>query len=196
MIDKTPFCNHGVNTGAVVGEKSTHFNGSSYIRIPDSPSLSPIAEMSAAIWVKGTNLNNYIFSHYDFSLNEKAFAIRYSSSNRMTIYISADGRSSGGNFKNYISSIIFFDDIWHLVGFTFNAGTLKIFADGVEDAIPTKQVDDAITTIYNSSADVMVGCCLSSNIPSLLFTGDLARPKIWKRTLTDAEWKEVFDKGR
>lgn len=206
--DKTPYSNHGTPYGTAYttdrmgqADRAMSFNGSSdLVRIPDSPSLSPTVEMSAMIWVNGAaQAGKGILTNFDVGTAQRAyifFSTNLSPHDKFRVYISNNGTGNTGHRKDYNSSIVVLDNTWHLIGFTFNAGILKLYADRVEDTNPTKTQDDAITTIHNSTADIMVGCYLSSDAPSGLFTGDLARPRMWNRSLTATEWALAFDQYR
>jgi len=201
FTDRTPYNNHGANNGADVDTDHSTFvaANSDYVRIPDSVSLSPTVAMTAMIWVKGT-AQDYIgvLEHFDTGVNQRSFALWTSSSSPydvIRVLVSDDGNYAGHS-KDYTSSIVVFNNTWHLIGFIFDAGTLKLFVDGVEDTNPTKSSDDAITTIHNSTADIVVGCTLSNNTPAKFFSGDLALPKIYNRALTPAEWMLAYDQTK
>ena len=199
--DRSPYSNHGAVTGATVGAKWTSFNGTTdYVRIPDSVSLSPVNAMSAFAWVKGAaQSGKVILSHFDTGINQRSihFGSNPSGSfNTMRILISDDGTFDVGHRKNYFSSIVAFDNTPHQIGFTFDAGALKLYVDGIEDTNPTKTSDDAITTIHNSTADVMIGCYLNSDVQTGLFTGDIAKPRIWNQAITPTEALLWFDQTR
>ena len=199
LTDRTPHSNDGVNSGATVGADYTTFNGTSdNIRIADSESLSPTSAMTAVCWVKGAASNHSILTKYEVATANRSYALScggYAPFNKFRAVISSDGLFTA-NYKVYESSIITFDSNWHLIGFSFDAGTLKLYSDGVEDVNLTKYVDHAITTIHNSTADVMVGCYLSSDTPTSFFAGDIAKARIYNRALTPSEWLLAFEKER
>jgi len=196
--DLTPYENRGTNNGADVDTDHSTFvsANSDNVRIADTEALSPTSAMSSFIWVKGgTGGQRFILSHYDYGINQRAFCLA-TYTNKLGCYMSDDGTLDAGHAKYYVSSIVSLDNIWHLVGFTFDAGTLKLYIDGVEDTNPTKTEDDAITTIHNSTADIMVGCFLNSDAPADFFGGDLSGAKIYNRALSPQEVKSLYDKGR
>lgn len=199
FTDSSPYSNHGTGSGTQLGgsptfqadhmgqsNMSTPFNGSDdYIRIPDSVSLSPTSKISVFCWVKGSaSAQSTILSKYDTGIDQRSYSM-WVSTDKLRSIISDDGTYT--NIKDYRSSIVAFDNTWHFVGFTFNAGTLKLFVDGIEDTNLTKTTDDTITTIHNSTADATIGCYLNSNAPTSFFDGDLATPRIWDRNLSADE---------
>jgi len=191
MTDLTPYSNDGQNVGATVGADYSTFNGTTdVIRIPDTISLSPTSKISVFAWINGsTVLNIAILSHYDIFGAQRSFLVRSSTINpydKLRVVISDNGDLIG-HAKIYDSSVTAFDNTWHLIGFIFDAGTLKLYIDGVEDTSTTKIQDDIITTIHDSTADVMIGCYLNNNVPNNFYAGDIAKPRIWKRELSADE---------
>lgn len=72
---------------------------------------------------------------------------------------------------------------WYHVAFTFNAGVLKLYVDGVEVTPTTKEVDDSITTIFNSSAQFRIG-----NYDSLGYhNGSICDVRVYSPVKTAAE---------
>jgi len=169
------------------------FNGSSsYIRIPDSAEFNVGSYVSVFTWVKGGLSNNGIFAQYDFGTAQSSWYIRRVL-NTLKVYISDNGTTSIGHRKIYYTGDIF-DDDWHFIGFTFNAGVLKIYIDGTEADV-TKEEDDAITSIYNSTADVTIGCNLDSDSPHDFFTGSIDEAQIYNAVVSGAQIKENYLSG-
>ena len=210
FADKTPYENAGTSANAPVfttdrmgqSDRAMTFiaTNSDNVRIPDSESLSPTTAMTAMIWVKGAAQNDgRFFTHWDTGATQRAFGIvttDFFIYNKLKVFVSDDGSYSPGHRKRYDSSIVVFDNTWHLVGFTFDTGTLKLFIDGVEDTNPTKVEDDAITTIHNSTADVMIGCDLSSDTPTDFFNGDISGARIYDRALSPTEITMLYEQYR
>ena len=202
MTDRTPYSNDGQNTGGDVDTDHTTFisANSDYVRIADSASLSPTSAMTAVVWVKGAaQAGKAIFNQFDGAANQRSFLMYtngISPYNKLKIIVSDDGTVNSGHRKSYESSLVAFDSTWHLIGFTFDAGTLKLFVDGVEDTNSTKTNDDAITTIHNSTADVTIGSYLNSDVPTSFFSGDLAKARIYNRALTADEMLLIYDKEK
>ena len=198
--DLTPYENHGTAASAAnfVADRMGHttramtFNGSSdNVRISDSASMSSVSAMSVFTWVKGVaQSSKMIITHYDTGPSQRAFRLasfHSSPYDKMRLIISDDGTFDSGHRKDYSSSIIVFDNTWHQVGFTFDAGSLKMYIDGIEDTNTTKAYDDAITTIHDSTADVMVGCFLFNDAPADFFGGSIADVRMYNRALSESE---------
>lgn len=98
-------------------------------------------------------------------------------------------------YKQYESSVTAFDSTWHYVGFTFSSGTLKLYVDGVEDTSVTKRADGAVTSIPNSSADIMIAADSPSS-PANIFTGDIDEVSIATTEWTAAWIKASYETKR
>ena len=197
--DLTPYENRGTNNGAAVGSLYSTFvaSESDYIRISDNDSLDITPAMSAFIWLKKDTLaNSAALTKYDSGIDKRSWRINSSNSSPykvLRITISDNGTFDANHLKDYFSSIDVFDNTWHYTGFTFNAGVLKLYIDGIEDTSVVKTEDDAITTIFTSDCDVIIGATLSTNTPLLFYDGDIAKASIYNRALTPEEILLLFD---
>lgn len=196
MSDCTPFMNDGVNAGAVIGTKATYFGGKADIRISNSSSLKFTNKMSAAIWVNGAPQDATLLSCYDAGTDQQRCFRLCTFASGMRAAISDNGTFDVKHVMDYGSNTTILDDSWHLVGFTFDTGDLKLYVDGIQDKDIYLYRDASITSIHNSTIDTMVGCYLNNNLPTYNLTGDLFRPRMWNRALTDREWKEWYDKTK
>lgn len=120
-------------------------------------------ELSALIWVYPENEAETFFGHAGLPSQYGWIFQRLSSSPSyadlsafITFLISTDGTAAAGAAKYYTSSLKQKAFSWGLQGFTFNNGTLDLYIQGVLDPSPTKTWDPAITTIHNSTADILV----------------------------------------
>ena len=131
------------------------------------------ATLSCFVWVKATAAGTYIFCQNDDN-DDRAFAVLGDAGGEFRVIISDDGTFDAGHKKLYVSSLIALDNTWHFIGFTFNAGVLKLYVDGTLDPNPTKTFDDAITTIHDGAADLTIAARLDTDVPEKFFEGDLA----------------------
>ena len=135
-----------------------------YVNIPDyDPTGGSGAKLSVFCWVWiDTDNAGFIVCHWDTGASKKSFTMRgYSNSGTyLQIDLSSDGSK---NEKRYRGSTQLDDSTWHLIGFTFNAGTLKLYVDGVEETV-TKVYDNSISALYNSTVDLMIGAGLDSSV--------------------------------
>ena len=195
LKDSTPYENVGNKYGSVLKFLGTD---SDYVRIPDSASFAGGANISAFAWVKGIAQDSrYVMSQYDGPAIQRAWSISTSNISpysNLRVLISDNGTFDAGHRKMYYANNVAFDDTWYFVGFTFNAGILKLYIDGVEVDV-TKTYDDAITSIHNSTADIIVGSGLANNVPTSLITGSIGDSRIYNRTLTPAEVLTMYQGG-
>lgn len=193
--DASPYKNSGDINGAIRepdmrGLKFDGAGGGDYIRIPAADSLNTSSKTSAFVWVKGEEQGTTVFSKYDYTKQKRSWSVMSDGSapnKKMRIIVTDDGAWNVGHKKQYASSVDVFDNTYHLAGFTFNSGVLKLYIDGVEDTNPTKIYDDAITSIYSSDVDVMVGSSLNNNVPAATFTGYIDQPDIKSMVRSDTE---------
>jgi hypothetical protein len=169
------------------------FNGvNDYVNagnIPVSNSMSTFAWMKA-----GAKASQAIIGKYDSGLNARSWYVLSDNGagSKLSVVLSDDGSFDASHRKNYVGSLTAFDGSWHHVGFTFNAGVLNLYVDGVLDTNPTKTYDAAITSIYSSTTPVTVGAVLSSGAPANFLNGSIDEVRIWNRALSASEIRQQY----
>jgi len=157
-------------------------------------------ELTVLVWQKYFALatTKYLISHWDDVLDQRAWTMRYAASNKVTVLITDDGLGGVGHLKNYTTSITGWSNSswWMLIGFTFNNGTLTLYANGVPDTNPTKTTDSAITTIHNSTVALVLGCTLSNGAWSTGAQCAVGEALIFNRALTAIEIRNYYDLTR
>lgn len=151
-------------------------------------------KMTAMAWVKGVSqTNRAIIGQLDTNA-QRSWAVYSGTNGKLRVVLSADGGAT--NSKDYIStaSIGGFDGKWHLVGFTFSAGTLSLYVDGQATTV-TKTVDGTCASLYDSTAALTMGCDLASGTQSNLYTGLLDDTRIYSETIPTAQIKEMYYSG-
>jgi prepilin-type N-terminal cleavage/methylation domain-containing protein len=154
------------------------FNGSlsqyAWIDDDDGPLFNFGSYMSAFVWVKGGAQENMgIFGQYNSTGDQRSWIIR-TTQNRVYITISDNGTANTGHLDSS-NSVVALDDKWHQVGFTFNSGTISIYADGVSQSNTVVE-----TTLYNSNANVVIGAW--SN-PISYFTGQIDDARLYNQPI-------------
>ena len=185
MPNITPASNQNA-TGKVDG--ADIFDGTDdRVVISDNNSLDTGANITVEAWVKGSSQAYKVFTaHCDSGTNQLSWKFYTAATTKLRIDISDDGTYNVGHRKRYDSSIDVFDNNWHHVVFTFNS-TLTIYIDGNADTSPTKVYDDAITSLHNSTADVLIGAFLSSGTPAQFYNGSIDEVRI-SNTARSADW--------
>ena len=159
-------------------------------------------EMSAFIWAKGNEqISKSFFGQggAGVGINKRSWRLMtgdWSFEDKLAVYLSDDGTASFGHRKYYYTdSAIAFDNYWHHVGFTWNSGTLKLYVDGKEASV-TKDNDDAITSLYNTDADVSIGCDVTIPPPATyLFAGYLDEAYIFNKQASITEIDNIYLSG-
>lgn len=204
VLDSTPYSNNGANFGGTTiggatdnhgqSGRATTFDGvNDYI---NCGVITAYPSMSIFIRVKGDlNKDKNIISKYNSTGAQRSWMIwpGTGTGSTMRVIISDDGTRIG-HTKDYTSSLTIMDNTWHTIGFTFSAGTLKLFVDGVEDPSPTKTTDDAIVTIFNSNQPILIGWNQESGFG--YFTGSMSDARIYNRALSQTEIIQLYNSYR
>ena len=70
-----------------------------------------------------------------------------------------------------------------------------MFVDGVKDTSVTKTQDDAITTIFNSTAALGFGCILASGTPAGIETASAQRFRLYNIAKSNADILAIHNLG-
>ncbi|MEO1096707.1 MAG: LamG-like jellyroll fold domain-containing protein, partial [Bacteroidota bacterium] len=196
--------NGTVNGATLIADREGNTNGAysfdgvdDEITILSQPALNMTQALSVSVWVKaiphstGDNAGIVIAKH-DGSGNERSWsigtnAVGSSIGSRMQVTVSANGTNQSNAFKTYYTSIDVFDNTWHHVAFTFDAGTLKLFVDGSEDTNAVKYIDGNISTLHTSTTSVTVGHHYMSGVPSKFLEGDIDDVQIYAQSLDEQQ---------
>ena len=151
------------------------------------------SKMTAFAWVKGAaQTNKAIVGQLDTNA-QRSWMIYSGTGGALRVLLSADGAIV--NSKDYITTVALpFDNKWRLVGFTFNAGTLSLYVDGVVAAV-TQTVNGTCASLYDSTAALTMGCDLATGVQSNLFTGNLDEIRLYNETIPTAQIKEIYHAG-
>ena len=104
----------------------------------------------------------------------------------------SDNGAYADHFKVITSSAVVFDNSWHLVGFTWNSGTLTAYVDGLASGAMSGPATG--TSIYNSTADITIGCGLST-APAMYFSGLLDEARLYNAAIPTSQIKEQYYAG-
>ena len=175
---------------------SIHINGTGSQSIAISnfePSGGAGATLSVMQWVRvpygfaaGCSM-----SKFDYGVTKRAWTVLVNAY-KFRVIVSQDGGIT--NWKVYDSPNRIDTNIWQMIGFTWNSGTLKLFIDGVE-ITPVKTSDAAITTIHQNDRRVMIGCQLAANNPVTNWSGKIGASWIWSDVLTPTEVTNLYRHG-
>jgi hypothetical protein len=184
-------------TGVVSG--GAHFNGTGYIRVPDSPSLDlpgargtiaafvridPSSNMSNEFGVSKESSSSYPSTiGYEFLIRESAagkWVEYYVISNGSTInYIGNDG---GESLK---------DALWHHIALTWSGPGGKVLA--YRDGVVVAECNQTISTLNNIPEPLLIGAYRWNVPPGILrrMLGDMDEVRIYNRALSADEIRQL-----
>lgn len=116
-----------------------------------------VANLSVFGWLKLTSATGFtaLVGEYDNNTGNRQWILA-NNAGKINVICSVDGTNTGLTAKDYSTTTTLSTGVWYHVGFTFAAGTLKLFINGAEASV-TKTQDPAIATIYNGSAALNAG---------------------------------------
>ena len=136
-----------------------------------------LGEMSVFVVVDNGASGKSVMGHYDTGAGQRSWHIFRSSTggltDKMAINLSDDGSFGVGHRKWYDGSTDISGAAFRILEFTWNAGTLELFVNGVDET-ETKTIDDAFVAIHNSTAVISIGSILSSGAGIAFWEADIA----------------------
>ncbi|MDD4531469.1 MAG: LamG domain-containing protein, partial [Candidatus Pacebacteria bacterium] len=136
-----------------------------------------------------SGVERYLLSHYGAGQTAWLFA-ESSSSGKMAVYIYDDGTGNSGHWKYWHSSDSVFDNTWHLIGFSWNAGTMHLYLDG--KSIPyTSGGTLAANSIFNSTVNLSIGGTSTSGS----FIGSMDEVRLYNEAIPTSQIKELYYSG-
>jgi len=174
-----------------VSGRCLEFDGSGdYIRITYNDILNITTKGSIFIWVKGNSQSNRgIFAHYDMAASQRSWLMRADDLN-FSMYLSNNGSSY--STRTVIDKKVF-DNNWHLIGFTFNAGILKMYIDGIMSNYTENGTLGS--SLFKSLSDITIGCRLDNNSLNSPFTGRVDEGRIYNAALSSSQVKQNYIAG-
>lgn len=194
FTDQTGNGHHFTNNGADVGSDYTDFNGSSdFIEASDFTETSlDLTKFSMAVWIKTSDENGGILGHWGTSSGNNAWFNYLLSGNFISL---VDKLGDNSVKKRYRSNINIHDGSWHMVGFSFNNNTFKVYIDGAEDTGTNKDYDNTMTTIRNSTA-TFKGCYLAAAGYTIGYlTCQMSKAWFWNDELPASDFELLFNVG-
>jgi len=184
-------------TGECVFGGCYSFDGQDdYIKITDNSDFDFENQMSAFVWVKGTNQSvKYILTQWDAAASKRQWSIGTDPGNgsKLRVMISSDGTFT--NAKIYITLDDVFNNSWHYVGFTWNnAGILKLYLDGATVNV-TKSTNITFTSFYTADTNAVIGAYLDNNAPNGFFKGLIDDVRVYNAALSSSQIKQNYIAG-
>jgi len=136
----------------------------------------------------------HAFTHYDFGIPQRAFFVGIHPVLGLLVLVSADG--GGANVKYYRYVVNYLDRLWHCFGFTFDGSLddvadkrLKLFVGGhrIPHASLVVTTDVNITTIHNSTANLLAGARFNAGVAQDFAQGLVDEIALYSRALTEEQ---------
>jgi hypothetical protein len=187
-------------SGLCVTGGCMNFGSGDYITVANASEFNFGSYMSAFAWVKAPAVNTgTIICNWENTVINKASwwmgASTVSPYNKFRVVITDDGSGSTTHRKNYYTSVVAFDNNWHLVGFTWNNGILKLFVDGLESSV-TMSEDISMNYINYPSVPISIASYLNNGVPTGgPFAGLIDDVKIYNGALSSSQIKQNYIAG-
>ncbi len=195
----TAYGDAGYVTDANRGQVLSLDGAGDYVAVSDHTAFT-LSDITVGAWVKGApQYLKTVASQWNSSGN-RAWILNAGSTvvdDTSTAVVSGDGQyANSSELKDYRSSIVSFDETWHHIAFTFDgdaaASTLKLYVDGLEDTSVNIIYDDNITSIFDSTSNIGIGCDYSSGSPYRFFNGMIDDVQIYDYALPASEIQDVM----
>ncbi len=169
------------------------FGGNTLVRVSDAPLFDVGAAMTVALWIKvsAVSATNVLIGQFDYGAQQRSWHARVegASSFRGTagFFGSMDGTFIFPNRLWYHTDDRIDDGEWHYVLWTFNAGALACWVDGISKNLTEEYDDAAMNTLHNGNSDLTIGCYLNNDTPVSYLTGDLDEVRVFNEVLSEPE---------
>jgi N-acetylneuraminic acid mutarotase len=177
----------GISVGHV--GQTFSFQPGEYVSVPDNDSLEMSSQFTLAAWIRPDDVSTdrQIISRFGTS-GHYAYQFGLSPNGGFRADYSADGTTYGAVIAPNDSLLA---GVWQHVAATFNAGTVKLYVNGIEVASNTSSV----TSIYsNGSAELAIG--RDSAATGQYFFGAIDEAMVFNRALSPIEIGDIFTPGK
>ena len=163
------------------------FDGTNdYVTMGNPAELQITNKLSVCVWAYwGGGGDRPIATKYASTGGQRSWLLGCESgSTQIRATLSDDGSFSAGHNKHYVKNTAPSAG-WHFVAFTFDTGAFKLYYDGgeVTGAELLKPYDDAIVSIFNSSAEVRLG---AFGVHAVYWSGKIGSTSIWDTAVLSA----------
>lgn len=151
--------------------------------------------MSIIGWVKavGTGTDLGLVSKGSYSDNRRMYTLYKASSDatKMSFLVSSDGTIN----QSATSSVTVFDNTWKHVAITYNAGTVKMYINGVEDTSVSNAATGIASLNANTTDGLWMGAWNNAGSPNYVYVGSLDEVALFSVVLSQAEVTEAYNAG-
>jgi hypothetical protein len=182
------------NTGTLTGSTTwvagafggaLGFDGSSgYVRIPDSASLEPAAQVAVAAWIRNAGSPGdfkYVVAKGAAGCVAASYGLYTGPGGGLEFYVS---RNHGSVFaRSPDAGAGMWDGKWHLAVGTFDGSAIRLYVDGVQVASGTNY-PGALEYPLSSSNDLFIGDYPGCPTEAYAFKGDIEDVTVWNQALS------------
>lgn len=195
---------YSLEFGESVGDyRSIYNNGSnSQVDIGNPSPLQITNNLSVALWVKADYANpgstGGIIGKSTDTTNLRSWSIlqRSGTSNRFIFRVNGTGGGGTGDGKSYELTV---SDItsWNHIGISYVGNTFNVYLNGADVTSSCSKVyDPTMTSLFNSSAHVGIGCLNIETTPSNRWAGKVKDVIICSSTLlSSSDFSNIYNSG-
>jgi hypothetical protein len=188
--DGTMINGAGYSDGEVGRAFSFDGNGQ-YVKIPQSPGLNPVKQLTIEFWVKA-DPNNPMNS-YQGLVTSDFYGVEIASG--VSFYLSSN-RGASWAITSHASIT---SGVWHHIAGTYDGAKLRLYIDGQPWGNPLSHIGKISPMLANSfvaigSEDGRTG--FPNCIGSRYFNGLIDEASIYNRALSDREISAIYNAGR
>lgn len=171
------------------GGNSVGFNGSTqFVTVPNTAKLGGKSNHSVSFWCKPTIVDGtarHVYSENDSGGNI-VFAVGIGASNTFVHVI-----INSGTFVATGTTTPVVGETYHVVATLDSTNGMSLYVNGV-----LEDTDPNTNTIPSSITQIRIGCVLSASTEVFFFGGNIDELSTYDKTLSAAEVKMLYDKGK
>jgi hypothetical protein len=166
--------------------RAYYFSGSSYIKIPDSDSLTLTNTFSFSLWAYKESTSGYQYllnKHVHNTNNDGSYWLIFSTSNGRF-----GGTDSSSSWSEVLTSSSIPQSTWTYLTFTYSNPTWSFYINGALDSSGSEEYG-----ITDNSHDLYIGAEETTSGVGYYFPGKLDEIRIYNRELTSSEVSSLFN---
>lgn len=139
-------------------------------------------------------------SKYDYGSGDRCWVFYnyHLQSGKMRFIFSDNGAYTDHAIDGY-TSITVWDNTRNFVAVTFNAGTVKVYVDGVEDTSLTITVDDSISTIHTGANNMRISGYENNGVfgsgDGGAYSDEIDEVRVYTKVLSLSEIRAIYNGG-
>ena len=171
-----------------VGQSFT-LSGTSFVQVPDSPSLRFTNQCTLEGWIRPTDLSTsrLVFSKWSSAAGNWAYRMGQSPGGALHFDVSGDGSTNGGGVLTSPASVLVVNG-WSHVAATFDGGAQRLYVNG---NLVASQLA-ATASIFAGATDLFLGQGAGG---VERFTGWIDEAAVYGRALTASEIHSLYQAG-